>query len=154
MIPVNSIEDLNRGKESIANNRYKTDGNMYTITKHEWKWSKQNVPYAERTPRQRPQHHQQQHPQSTHEYGTEQYKSQYGPNKRDQTAERMAERQHIPQISRNPFLEILNQCEGDKSDDTTHQQHQPHISMYIQDLTIQDQYLRPQDSNTASKQNT
>jgi len=94
---------------------------------HEWSWSKPKCGYPERTPRIKEKKHVETTPQPQEVH----YKK-----KRDETAERLAQRQHIPQISRNPFLELLNTCEGEG-----------HIEMYIHDLEQQDTYLRPKDSN-------
>lgn len=98
---------------------------------HSWSWSKPERGYAERTPRKR----ENQHVSSKNETQTSQEMS-YSKKKRDHTAERLAERQHIPQISRNPYLEILNNCEG-----------AGHVQMYIHDLSQQDEFMRPKNSN-------
>lgn len=98
---------------------------------HEWSWSKPKCGYPERTPRNRGNTQKVENTTPPHEI---QYKK-----KRDHTAERLAERQHIPQISRNPFLELLNTCEGEG-----------HVQMYIHDLSQQDEYLRPKDSNDSN----
>lgn len=113
---------------------------------YEWKWSKEGVDYPERTPRYPDQasqsHHSQHTPQQSQEQHPQQTSYIRGTSKRDATAERMAERQHIPQVSRNPFFELLNQCDGQSRTNQTNP-----VTLYIQDLTTQDQYLRPQDSN-------
>ena len=108
---------------------------MYT-----WSWSKPKRGYPERTPRKKNEENSGYH----RENREKQYISIDGENnepifnkkKRDETAERLSERQHIPQISRNPFLEMLNKCEGEG-----------HIQMYIRDLSQQDEFMRPRDSN-------
>lgn len=102
-----------------------------------WSWSKPSEGYAEKTPRTQSQPPQTQ-PQIRNEpqIGNEPPLHQPRNNKRDETSERLSERQHIPQISRNPFLEILNQCEGEGQHNT-----------YIDDLSNQDEYLRPRNSN-------
>lgn len=97
---------------------------------HSWSWSKPERGYAERTPRRREKQNKQNETQTTPQ------EISYDKKKRDHTAERLAERQHIPQISRNPYLELLNNCEG-----------AGHVQMYIHDLSQQDEFMRPKNSN-------
>lgn len=107
----------------------------------EWRWSKPNVPYAERTSRR---FHSPPTKTKTTSYQDEEekyFKNTQG-NKRDENARRLAEREIVSQISRNPFLEMLNECEDEN-----------HSSGYIKDLTIQDLFLRPQDSNISKQHN-
>jgi len=99
---------------------------MYT-----WSWSKPKRGYPERTPRK----NNEENSMYCREKG-ENNEPVFSKKKRDETAERLSERQHIPQISRNPFLEMLNKCEGEG-----------HIQMYIRDLSQQDEFMRPRDSN-------
>jgi hypothetical protein len=106
-----------------------------------WSWSKPERGYAERTPRAREKREkstesktQEKKVKKTAEKTTE---ITYDKKKRDHTAERLAERQYIPQISRNPYLELLNDCEG-----------AGHVQMYIHDLSQQDEFMIPKNSNT------
>ena len=108
---------------------------MYT-----WSWSKPERGYPERTPRKNNEeksgYHRENREKQVSSMDGEKSEPVFSKKKRDETAERLSERQHIPQISRNPFLEMLNKCEGEG-----------HIQMYIRDLSQQDEFMRPRDSN-------
>lgn len=103
---------------------------------HSWSWSKPERGYAERTPRRREKQNEQNDISSKNQTQESTPEISYDKKKRDHTAERLAERQHIPQISRNPYLELLNDCEG-----------AGHVQMYIHDLSQQDEFMRPKNSN-------